>query len=76
MQKNNVLPPLEADEKEDSGVDKGGLKKHIEELRSAFVNEELPVLGRQPDDLLDVLVSYGIRIASRLRGQDARRFGR
>ncbi|MED4695187.1 DEAD/DEAH box helicase [Peribacillus frigoritolerans] len=54
--KNDVLPPLEAGEKEDSGVDKGGLKKHIEELRSAFVNKELPVLGRQPDDLLDVLV--------------------
>ncbi|MGE7661314.1 DEAD/DEAH box helicase [Peribacillus sp. NPDC097197] len=56
FEKSDVLPSLEADEKEENGADKGVLKKHVEELRSIFVSEKLPVLGRQPDNLLDVLV--------------------
>ncbi|MFC4559740.1 hypothetical protein ACFO3D_16255 [Virgibacillus kekensis] len=55
--KDSLLSTIN-DNEEDTGThDKVALEKHFEELRKIFHNEERLVLGKQPDDLLDVLTN-------------------
>jgi hypothetical protein len=54
---DNLLTLAEGNKNGEVNEDKAAITKHFEELRSIFQNDNPPVLGRQPDDLLDVLVN-------------------
>lgn len=50
-----LLPSLDETDKT-SGDDKAALEKHLQVLQSIFLDKELPELGKQPEDLVEVLV--------------------
>ncbi|MBP1949889.1 helicase C-terminal domain-containing protein [Virgibacillus litoralis] len=52
-----LLSTLADNEEERHSGDTVALEKHFEEVRKIFHNNELPILGKQPDDLLDVLAT-------------------
>ncbi|WP_085507156.1 DEAD/DEAH box helicase [Thalassobacillus devorans] len=52
---DHLLPVME--EKENPSDDKAALVKHLEILRSIFLSKELPELGKQPENLVEVLVN-------------------
>jgi hypothetical protein len=56
MNSEDLLAVDEDSEEENEG-DQAALTKHFEELRLIFQNDEVPVLGKQPDDLVQVLTN-------------------
>lgn len=60
FQSEELLPTLESDEENNKETDKAALLKHFEQLRDIYLSDEAPVLGRQPEDLLEVLVNMAI----------------
>lgn len=51
------ISTLDDNEEQSHGGDRVALEKHFQELRKIFFSDELPVLGKQPDDLLEVLTN-------------------
>jgi hypothetical protein len=50
----------ETEDKENEDYDDKALTLHFKELREIFLSEELPKLGKRPDDLVEVLVNMAI----------------
>lgn len=53
----DVLLSADDEAEQKKAEDLAGIARHFEVLREVFHEDSLPVLGRQPDDLLDVLTA-------------------